>query len=114
MTSDRILREYMRDVQMQQRLALRAKSFKDVEDMQKIVDELYWSIQLIKYWNSGDTSCKRHRKTYKRSKAMKLNDKNVDNIREDSRTLREIAKDYNVSVATIHNVKKYKSWFSKV
>lgn len=54
----------------------------------------------------------KNRKGYKGEKHFghRLTDIQVLLIRRDSRTLKEIAKDYNIHFGTVHSIKKIKTW----
>lgn len=60
----RILREYMKDVKAQQKVALKGNNIEDAEEMQKIIDEFYWSIKLMQYWQDEKLSIKRLSKAW--------------------------------------------------
>jgi hypothetical protein len=60
----RILREYMKDVKMQQKVALKGNNIEDAEEMQNILDEFEFSIKLIQYWQGEKLSIKRLSKAW--------------------------------------------------
>jgi len=60
----RILREYMKDVKAQQKVALKGNNIEDAEEMQNILDEFEFSIKLIQYWQGEKLSIKRLSKAW--------------------------------------------------
>lgn len=60
----RILHEYMKDVKMQQKVALKGNNIEDAEEMQNILDEFEFSIKLIQYWQDEKLSIKRLSKAW--------------------------------------------------
>jgi len=60
----RILREYMKDVKAQQKVALKGNNIEDEEEMQKIIDEFKFSIKLIQYWQGEKLTIKKLSKAW--------------------------------------------------
>ena len=60
----RILQEYIKDVKMQQKVALKRRNIKDAEEMKKIIDEFKFSIKLIQYWQGERLSIKKLSKAW--------------------------------------------------
>ena len=50
------------------------------------------------------------KKRGEKTKASKITEKQVKEIREDSRILKEIAVDYNITLQAVHLIKKRKTW----
>jgi len=60
----RILQEYIKDVKMQQKVALKRRNIKDEEEMKKNIDEFKFSIKLIQYWQGERLSIKKLSKAW--------------------------------------------------
>jgi len=60
----RILQEYIKDVKMQQKVALKRRNIKDAEEMKKIIDEFKFSIKLIQYWQGEKLTIKKLSKAW--------------------------------------------------
>ena len=110
MTPTKTLNDYIGDIIKQQEVALKGNNLEDAREMQKIIDEFFWAIKLINFWKGNKSIVSKTKKVKLLDKRNKLNYQKAELIRKDNRSLTEIAKQYDVTPATIFNVKHYKSW----